>query len=232
MDPEDSIASVFTTSSPTTTVAPLSVTMDSFDLPTEPVPNSPLLQPISSDSNNGLTDPDMVSLESPPPAGVGSGYEFGALIDQHSSSSSQISSAIVPKSPVKTIVRAHLGDHGHTFVSTKPGITVREALSKAMKLRKLTPETCAVYNCSDPTKVTTIFFKSCDFFLLLNSWCYRHPSPGTGTFPRSRERRLRWKSAISFLSRPRFLTTLCGRPFSHWPFARLAADYCSRWEYS
>lgn len=169
MDPEDSIASVFTTSSPTTTVAPLSVTMDSFDLPTEPVPNSPLLQPISSDSNNGLTDPDMVSLESPPPAGVGSGYEFGALIDQHSSSSSQISSAIVPKSPVKTIVRAHLGDHGHTFVSTKPGITVREALSKAMKLRKLTPETCAVYNCSDPTKVTTIFFKSCDFFLLLNS---------------------------------------------------------------
>ncbi|XP_040563773.1 serine/threonine-protein kinase A-Raf isoform X2 [Lepeophtheirus salmonis] len=56
------------------------------------------------------------------------------------------------KSPVRTIVRAHLGDHGHTFVPTKKGITLREALSKAMKLRKLTPETCAVYKCSDPTK--------------------------------------------------------------------------------
>ena len=59
-----------------------------------------------------------------------------------------------PKSPVRTIVRAHLGDHGHTFVPTKPGITVRDALSKAMKLRKLVPETCAVYRCSDPSKVT------------------------------------------------------------------------------
>ena len=58
-----------------------------------------------------------------------------------------------PKSPARTIVRAHLGDHGHTFVPTKPGITVRDALSKAMKLRKLVPETCAVYRCSDPSKV-------------------------------------------------------------------------------
>lgn len=58
-----------------------------------------------------------------------------------------------PKSPARTIVRAHLGDHGHTFVPTKPGTTVRDALSKAMKLRKLVPETCAVYRCSDPTKV-------------------------------------------------------------------------------
>ena len=59
-----------------------------------------------------------------------------------------------PKSPARTIVRAHLGDHGHTFVPTKPGTTVRDALSKAMKLRKLVPETCAVYRCSDPTKVS------------------------------------------------------------------------------
>ena len=59
-----------------------------------------------------------------------------------------------PKSPARTIVRAHLGDHGHTFVPTKPGITVRDALSKAMKLRKLVPETCAVYRCSDPSKVS------------------------------------------------------------------------------
>ena len=58
-----------------------------------------------------------------------------------------------PKSPARTIVRAYLGDHGHTFVPTKPGSTVRDALSKAMKLRKLVPETCAVYRCSDPHKV-------------------------------------------------------------------------------
>jgi hypothetical protein len=55
-----------------------------------------------------------------------------------------------PRSPLRTIVRAHLGDHGHTFVQSKPGTTVREALSKAMKLRKLAPETCAVYRLSDP----------------------------------------------------------------------------------
>ena len=61
-----------------------------------------------------------------------------------------------PKSPARTIVRAHLGDHGHTFVPTKPGTTVRDALSKAMKLRKLVPETCAVYRCSDPTKVSKL----------------------------------------------------------------------------
>jgi hypothetical protein len=54
-----------------------------------------------------------------------------------------------PRSPGRKIVRAHLGDHGHTFVPTKPGITVREALSKAMKLRKLAPETCKVFKVSD-----------------------------------------------------------------------------------
>lgn len=57
-----------------------------------------------------------------------------------------------PKSPVRTIVRAHLGDHGHTFVPTKPGTTVREALSKAMKLRKLAPETCKVYKVNDKVR--------------------------------------------------------------------------------
>lgn len=59
-----------------------------------------------------------------------------------------------PKSPVRTILRAHLGDHGHTFVPTKPGITVREALSKAMKLRKLAPETCKVYKVNDKTSIS------------------------------------------------------------------------------
>lgn len=30
----------------------------------------------------------------------------------------------------------------------KPGLSVRDALSKAMKLRKLDPSMCAVYRCS------------------------------------------------------------------------------------
>lgn len=96
--------------------------------------------------------PEHLPLDSPS-AHQSSGDEFGSFAADHSNSSSQPSSACVPKSPVKAIVRAHLGDHGHTFVSTKPGTTVREALSKAMKLRKLAPETCAVYNVNDPSKV-------------------------------------------------------------------------------
>ena len=58
-----------------------------------------------------------------------------------------------PKSPARTIVRAHLGVTGHTYISAKPGTTVRDALSKPMKLRSLVPENCAFYRVSDPTKV-------------------------------------------------------------------------------
>lgn len=89
-------------------------------------------------------------------------YLFGVSGNGGASSTSSNASTFVsqlqvacppPKSPARTIVRAYLGDHGHTFVPTKPGTTVRDALSKAMKLRKLVPETCAVYRCSDPQKV-------------------------------------------------------------------------------
>ena len=50
------------------------------------------------------------------------------------------------------IIRAELGNHGATKVTVKQGITLRDALGKAMKLRKLTPETCAVYRISDTSK--------------------------------------------------------------------------------
>jgi len=62
-----------------------------------------------------------------------------------------------PKPAPRTFVRAHLGNHGRTSVPVKQGVTLRDALSKAMKLRKLTPETCAVYRCDDSTK-TPIFW--------------------------------------------------------------------------
>ncbi|KAF4517270.1 hypothetical protein B566_EDAN008604 [Ephemera danica] len=50
-----------------------------------------------------------------------------------------------PRSPLKSVVRAHLPNQQRTSVQVRPGLTVREALSKAMKLRKLSPDTCMVY---------------------------------------------------------------------------------------
>ncbi|XP_046631068.1 raf homolog serine/threonine-protein kinase Raf-like isoform X3 [Daphnia pulicaria] len=55
-----------------------------------------------------------------------------------------------PRSPLKSVVRAYLPNEQRTIVQVKPGQTVREALSKAMKLRKLDPSTCAVYRCTQP----------------------------------------------------------------------------------
>ncbi|KAJ8882786.1 hypothetical protein PR048_014600 [Dryococelus australis] len=56
-----------------------------------------------------------------------------------------ISPKSVPRSPLKSVVRAHLPNQQRTSVQVRPGLTVREALSKALKLRKLTPEMCTVY---------------------------------------------------------------------------------------
>lgn len=50
-----------------------------------------------------------------------------------------------PRSPLKSVVRAHLPNQQRTSVQVRPGQSVREALAKAMKLRKLTPEMCVVY---------------------------------------------------------------------------------------
>ena len=57
-----------------------------------------------------------------------------------------------PRTTPKAFVRAHLGNHGRTIVPVKQGVTLRDALSKAMKLRRLTPETCAVYRLEDSTR--------------------------------------------------------------------------------
>lgn len=81
-------------------------------------------------------------FESPPPDTNSTAFQ----------SFSEESPRPTPKSPYRTFVRAHLGNHGRTSVPVKPGVTLRDALSKAMKLRKLTPETCAVYRCSDNSK--------------------------------------------------------------------------------
>lgn len=58
-----------------------------------------------------------------------------------------------PRSPFKSVIRAHLPNQQRTSVQVKPGQSVREALAKAMKRRKLTPEMCTVFKMTNGTKV-------------------------------------------------------------------------------
>ncbi|XP_059485306.1 raf homolog serine/threonine-protein kinase Raf [Neocloeon triangulifer] len=53
--------------------------------------------------------------------------------------------AVVPCSPFKSVIRAHLPNQQRTSVQVRPGLSVREALAKAMSLRKLSPDMCIVY---------------------------------------------------------------------------------------
>jgi pole hole protein len=100
------------------------------------------LADLGGETSNGADElasspfPGLDVLESPPPQDAGSAASPRAA----------------PRSPYRAIVRAHLGNHGRTSVPVKQGVTLRDALSRAMKLRKLTPETCAVYRCRDSSK--------------------------------------------------------------------------------
>ncbi|XP_043204562.1 serine/threonine-protein kinase A-Raf-like isoform X1 [Amphibalanus amphitrite] len=86
--------------------------------------------------------------------GAGAGGETVERPVPHVSSGVSVGScgspAPVPPSPLKAFIRAHLPNQQRTSVTVRYGVTVREALSKAMSLRKLTPETCVVYQCSKP----------------------------------------------------------------------------------
>ena len=102
----------------------------------------------------GGPPPLLPSGDSPPvSAPIGSSGGGGIVDSSHNFSSSVKEHP--PKSPVRLSgsARVHLGDHGHTVVQTKKGVTAREALARPMKLRKLAPETCAFYRVSDPQKV-------------------------------------------------------------------------------
>lgn len=46
---------------------------------------------------------------------------------------------------IENLVKARLPNQQRTTVSTPPGITIREALTKALKLRKLEPDMCMVF---------------------------------------------------------------------------------------
>lgn len=60
---------------------------------------------------------------------------------------------LVPKSPHKTVVRAHLPNQQRTSVQAWPGLTVREALAKAMTRRTLTPVMCEVYSVNPKKRI-------------------------------------------------------------------------------
>lgn len=76
----------------------------------------------------------------------------------------------VPCSPFKSVIRAHLPNQQRTSVQVRPGLSVREALAKAMSLRKLSPEMCIVYKVvilCDNALVFFYTFDSCQKILCL-----------------------------------------------------------------
>ena len=106
--------------------------------------------------------PPLVPPGDSPPVSAPIGSSGGVGVVDSSDSFPSSVKEHPPKSPVRLSgsARVHLGDHGHTVVQTKKGITAREALARPMKLRKLAPETCAFYRVSDPQKVG-IYEKLC-----------------------------------------------------------------------
>ncbi|XP_064631995.1 serine/threonine-protein kinase B-raf-like isoform X2 [Lineus longissimus] len=58
------------------------------------------------------------------------------------------------RSPMKAYVKAFLPNQQKTTVPVKPGMTVEEALYKAMKRRELSPELCIVYS-TEPRAIIT-----------------------------------------------------------------------------
>ena len=79
-----------------------------------------------------------------------------------------------PRTPLKSVIRAHLPNQQRTTVQVYPGQTLREALSKAMRRRKLTPEMCTVF-------ISNTRYVMCDQHFeqwndVMTSWCdHRQP---------------------------------------------------------
>ncbi|KAK8392649.1 hypothetical protein O3P69_014822 [Scylla paramamosain] len=55
-----------------------------------------------------------------------------------------------PQSPLRSVVRAHLPNKQRTTVPVQPGRTLKDALAKALNLRKLSPDVCIVYRKTNP----------------------------------------------------------------------------------
>ena len=57
----------------------------------------------------------------------------------------------------KILLEVIFVDHGSTWISRKVGLSVQDALSKAMNKRKLAPKTCTITLVDDPKKVRQYF---------------------------------------------------------------------------
>ena len=68
--------------------------------------------------------------------------ESAGSVDTDSQSTNKFRS---PRTPLKSLVRAHLPNQQRTSVQVREGLSLRDALAKAMKLRNLTTEMCMVY---------------------------------------------------------------------------------------
>ncbi|GAB5568842.1 serine/threonine-protein kinase B-raf isoform X3 [Prionailurus iriomotensis] len=68
-----------------------------------------------------------------------------------------------PKSPQKPIVRVFLPNKQRTVVPARCGVTVRDSLKKALMMRGLIPECCAVYRIQDGVRKTFFTLAFCDF---------------------------------------------------------------------
>lgn len=101
-----------------------------------------LLEQISNTSN-GRGSPEIFEGETD--SGVISMTSLVPLPQDNGSLMLDDSPRMTPKSPLKSVVRAHLPNQQRTMVQVKPGQTVREAFHKAMKHRKLKQEMCIVY---------------------------------------------------------------------------------------
>ncbi|XP_001605107.1 raf homolog serine/threonine-protein kinase Raf [Nasonia vitripennis] len=63
----------------------------------------------------------------------------------YTSSRGTYSKQAAPRTPLKSLLRAHLPNQQRTSVQVRESLSLRDALAKAMKLRNLTTEMCVVY---------------------------------------------------------------------------------------
>ncbi|XP_781094.4 serine/threonine-protein kinase A-Raf isoform X2 [Strongylocentrotus purpuratus] len=100
-------------------------------------------QRINNEMSNGHTSPNLQTTPPPEPADLHVPYHNKqSLAPPHKR---EFTNQQHPKSPLSQSVRAFLPNQQRTSVLAKSGTTLKYCLSKAMKMRELTPEMCIVY---------------------------------------------------------------------------------------
>lgn len=101
-----------------------------------------------STQTNGCHD-DHSEVHHPPSEDTDSGFHAPS----QSTSSNGVCEEVTrstPQSPLRSVVRAHLPNKQRTTVPVQPGRTLKDALAKALNLRKLSPDVCIVYRKTNP----------------------------------------------------------------------------------